>query len=207
MSKSDTLSRLNHLFDVKHKKMLDDYRESDTSPNNNKNGDMYEELACHLLELMGCNHGRGVKLQVYSASSCADIACDVVVYNNQGTPSAYIECKTYLDACFLKRFTADCMYLSKSYPDMEFFIFCGQNNTNEESFKFYKEEFERIIGKEFNLYYILDMGDNVEKKRSYKKTDLFRNEDYKLDIKVISKMYDKLKSMKNFQSQLELFQG
>ena len=78
-----------------------------------------------------------------------------------------IECKTYLDACYLKRFIDDALdlHLSPEVPDdVEFAILAGQNACSITSYEYNIEKFFDLTGKEIQVFFV-----NPQRKRNSKR--------------------------------------
>lgn len=76
-----------------------------------------------------------------------------------------IECKTYLDVCYLKRAIDDFETIRKIKPDVPAIIFAGQDAVGKDTWGYYREEYE------FDTFFV-----NQSKKRSSSKP-IFKTQD------------------------------
>ncbi len=83
-----------------------------------------------------------------------NLQVDRHVYKNDRL-LAFVECKTYLDACFLKRAVEDFKMLLRVEPLAKCAIIAGQNAVSHNTMQFYRDELE------FEVFFM-----NVDKKRS-----------------------------------------
>jgi len=99
---------------------------------------------------------------------------DAHIYVN-GILKKMVECKTYLDSCYLDRAMSDLKKLvnSPDVPDdVEFAIFAGQNGCDDNTLAYCKAEFKRDTGKILNTFFI-----NPQYKRDSKRP--IYNPDYR----------------------------
>lgn len=101
-----------------------------------------------------------------------------------------LECKAYLDSCYLKRAVLDFIELHESPDvpnDVEYAIFAGQNCVSEDTLKYYLAYFKSKTNKDLNIFIV-----NKQKKRSASKAIYMENysEDFQLDITEVNKFVE-----------------
>ena len=132
-------------------------------------GMVYENLTkriCVGLELDPKKNDYKKSKKTKSGKQLKKLQVDWHVYKN-GLLKYLIECKTYLDACYLKRFIDDALdlNLSPEVPDdVEFAILAGQNACGVTSYEYNLEKFFDYTGKEIQVFFV-----NPQRKRNSKR--------------------------------------
>jgi len=180
-------------FDKHHGQLIDISNDTGKAPTKCQTGDIYENLVMNVTECLELDN-RKQRLDVSSGGYSTGIEADNIIFDKHGKPVCVVECKTYLDACFLKRFVMDAVLMCESFPDLEFRIVSGQNALSDGAYEYYLRQFESLTGKTFKTYYVLDMGyDNPDKKRASGQTELYKNLGYDLDQNVLVEFIQDLK--------------
>lgn len=121
-------------------------------------GDLFEDIACNLIKL--ANPAAQALKNDYktivskSGHTLDNLQVDRHIYVNHQL-KMFVECKTYLDACFLKRAVEDFKMLLRVHPQAKCVIITGQDACSTQSMNFYKDELD------FEVFIL-----NVDKKRS-----------------------------------------
>ena len=107
----------------------------------------------------------------------------------------FIECKCYLDACYLMRAVINMIELHNS-PDngnrdnVEYAILAGQNACADDKLVYYRAFFKKMTGKNLNVFFVNPQVKRNSKKPIYKAE---YREDFKLDSVVYNKFVEWLK--------------
>lgn len=128
----------------------------------NSVGKLYEDLCYHILNKIdpSLKIVKNDYLTVYSKSKkykIKNIQVDWHVYKDNELV-LIIECKTYLDVCYLKRAIDDFETIRKVKKDIPSIIFAGQNAVGKNAWGYYSEEYN------FDTFFV-----NTTKKRNSKK--------------------------------------
>jgi hypothetical protein len=154
-------------------------REVDDLPNLHKNsgggkarnasGLVYENLTLRTCEMLGLDARKNdykKSKKTKSGKQIKNLQVDWHCYKEESLKKL-VECKTYLDSCYLKRFVDDALdlHLSPEVPDdVEFAILAGQNACGITAFEYNLEKFSDLTGKEIDVFFV-----NPQVKRNSKK--------------------------------------
>ena len=95
-----------------------------------------------------------------------------------------VECKTYLDLCYLKRAIDDFETIRKIKGNVPAIVFSGQDGVSDDAWGFYRDEYE------FEPFFV-----NVTKKRDCKKP-IFKTRD-PLDVKEVERFAENVRKIVN----------
>lgn len=161
----------------------------------NKSGLIYENLTLKTAATVGFDPKKNdykKSKKTKSGKQIKNLQVDWHCYK-EGELKKLIECKTYLDSCYLKRFIDDALdlHLSPEVPDdVEFAILAGQNACGIDAYEYNLEKFEELTGKEIKVFFVNPQFKRNSKKPIYKTE--FR-ENFRLDMVVYNEFIDWLK--------------
>ena len=150
----------------------------------NASGLVYENLTLRTCEMLGLDARKNdykKSKKTKSGKQIKNLQVDWHCYKEESLKKL-VECKTYLDSCYLKRFVDDALdlHLSPEVPDdVEFAILAGQNACGITAFEYNLEKFSDLTGKEIDVFFV-----NPQVKRNSKKpiyNAQFRS-DFELDM-------------------------
>lgn len=132
------------------------------------------------------------KTEEIDGFSLKNLQVDKHIYKNTVMKKA-VECKTYLDSCYLKRAVIDFIELNNSPEvpdDVDYAIIAGQECVSKDSLNYYCAYFKKMTGKQVNIFII-----NKFKKRNAKRAIYMEkfNDDFQLDIQEVEKFVEWLK--------------
>lgn len=158
----------------------------------NMSGLIYENLTLRTAEAVGFNPKKNdykKSKKTKSGKQIKNLQVDWHCYKEESLKKL-IECKTYLDSCYLKRLIDDALdlHLSPEVPDdVEFAIIAGQNACGLPAFEYNLEKFEELTGKEIKVFFLNPQVKRNSKKPIYKAE--FR-ENFRLDMVVYNEVID-----------------
>ena len=135
----------------------------------NKSGLIYENLTFRTAKALGFDPKKNdykKSKKTKSGKQIKNLQVDWHCYKD-GKLKKMIECKTYLDSCYLKRLIDDALdlHLSPEVPDdVEYAILAGQNACGIDAFEYNLEKFEEYTGKIIKVFFV-----NPQVKRNSKK--------------------------------------
>jgi hypothetical protein len=138
------------------------------------------------LEAKKNDYKRTVEIDGFSLKN---LQVDKHIYRN-GEMKKAVESKCYLDACYLKRAVLDFIELESSPDvpdDVEYAILAGQECVSQDSFKYYCAYFNKMTGKDINVFIV-----NQHKKRNANRAIYMEehNSDFQLDIQEVNKFVE-----------------
>lgn len=125
----------------------------------NASGLVYENLTLRTCKMLGLDARKNdykKSKKTKSGKQIKNLQVDWHIYK-ENLLRYFVECKTYLDSCYLKRFVDDALdlYLSPEVPDeVDFAIFAGQNACRITAFEYNLEKFYDLTGKEINVFFV-----------------------------------------------------
>ena len=138
------------------------------------------------LEAKKNDYKRTVEIDGFSLKN---LQVDKHIYRN-GEMKKAVESKCYLDACYLKRAVLDFIELESSPDvpdDVEYAILTGQECLSQDSFKYYCAYFNKMTGKDVNVFVV-----NQHKKRNANRAIYMEehNSNFQLDIQEVNKFVE-----------------
>jgi hypothetical protein len=180
------LNIINEFYDYEVSKLLKDYEKNGQGSTRGTIGNLYETLAKKII--LSIDPTLDVRkndfLTIYSKSGkykIDNVQVDWHVYKNNKL-MFIVECKTYLDICYLKRTVEDFETIRKSKGDIPSIIFTGQKAIGKNAWGFYNEEYE------FQTFVVNQTKQRNPNKPVYKTCDRLDVEELKKFAEYISKI-------------------
>lgn len=100
--------------------------------------------------------GKKDLLKVKCGEFTKSLQVDRHVWKNNKRHS-FVECKTYLDSCYLQRAFLNFLEIHKCmglHADIKYAIFAGQNSVNKDTMGYYVALFKQITNKTMHLFFV-----------------------------------------------------
>ena len=169
-------------------KLLAEYQQQGQGVTRNSCGEMYERLAKMLM--LSADDTLDIRKNDYMTIksdsglySLNNVQVDWHVYKDNDL-KLIVECKTYLDVCYLKRAVDDFETIRKKYPNVPAVIFTGQNAVGKNAWGYYNEMYD------FETFVV-----NQTKKRS-SKNPIYKTKD-NLDLVEVNNFVNHVKGLLN----------
>ena len=159
-------------------------------------GIIYENLTSRICSELGLDAKKNdykKSKKTKSGKQLKNLQVDWHVYRNN-VLMYLVECKTYLDSCYLKRFIDDALdlHLSPEVPnDVKFAILAGQNACGLAAFEYNLEKFEDYTGKAIEVFFVNPLRKRNSQRGIYKSE--YRR-DFDLDMNVVNEFVEWLQN-------------
>jgi len=151
----------------------------------NGSGLVYENLVKRTCDLLGFDARKNdyKSTEEIDGVSMSNLQVDWHVYK-EGTLRLFVECKTYLDSCYMLRAVVDLIELHNSPDtpdDCEFAIFAGQDAVAAKNMTYFCAFFKKNTGKDLRVFFA-----NPQKRRSSSRPifDAKQRQDFTLSTEV-----------------------